>query len=48
MPLNVDVGEEAAPKDPPEPLTIDHVPVPIDGVLAAKVTVVNPHVKISV
>ena len=44
VPLKVDVGEDAIPKDPPEPLTIVHAPVPIEGVLAAKVTVVNPQV----
>ena len=44
VPLKVDVGEEGVPNDPPEPLTTDQAPVPIEAVLAAKVTDVNPQV----
>jgi len=35
-------------KDPPVPDTILHKPVPIEGVLAASVTVVNPQVAVPV
>ena len=38
VPLNVEVGLEEFPKDPPVPLTIVQLPVPTDGVFAAKVT----------
>ena len=45
VPLNVDVGLDELPNDPPIPLTIDHKPVPTDGLFPAKVTVVTPQVE---
>jgi len=45
VPLKVVVGEEAFAKDPPAPLTMVQSPVPITGVLAARVTVVRPQVE---
>ena len=44
MPLKVDVFNAALLKLPPNPLTIVQAPVPVAGLLAASVTVVNPHV----
>ena len=48
VPLNVDVGLDAVPNEPPEPLTMLHAPVPALGVLAARVTCVRPQVDIPV
>ena len=45
MPLNVEDGFEASPKEPPDPLMTLQAPVPTEGVFAESVTVVNPHVK---
>jgi hypothetical protein len=43
-PLNVDVGFEMFTTDPPTPEIMLHAPVPTDGVFAASVTDVKPHV----
>jgi len=43
-PVNVDVGLVGVVTVPPAPEVIVQAPVPIAGVLAARVTVVNPHV----
>ena len=42
--MNVELGLLAFPILPPLPLTIDHAPVPITGVLAASVVAVTPHI----
>ena len=44
VPLNVEVADVGVVTVPPAPLMIDHAPVPTDGALPAKVTVVNPQV----
>ena len=44
VPVNVDVGLEAFPKEPPAPLTLVQVPVPTVGELPASVTNVSPQV----
>ena len=44
MPLNVDVGLDAFPKLPPDPLTMLQLPVPTLGVLPASVVDVSPHI----
>jgi hypothetical protein len=44
VPVKVLVGLESAVIVPPVPDTIDHAPVPTTGLLAARVTVVSPHV----
>lgn len=44
VPVNVEVGLVVFAKLPPVPLTMLHTPVPIVGVLAAKVTCVKPQV----
>jgi hypothetical protein len=44
VPENVDVGLAVFPNEPPDPLKILHAPVPVVGVFAAIVTVVNPQV----
>ena len=44
VPLKVEVSEDAVPKEPPLPVTTDHIPVPTEGALAASVTVVKPQV----
>jgi hypothetical protein len=44
VPVNVLVGLAGVATVPPKPLTILHDPVPITGVLAARVVVVNPHI----
>jgi len=45
MPVNVDIGLDAFANEPPVPDKILHKPVPNEAVLAARVTVVNPHVE---
>ncbi len=45
VPLKVVAGDVAFAKDPPVPLTMVQSPVPITGVLAARVTVVSPQVE---
>ncbi len=42
--MKVDVALEIFENDPPDPETVLHNPVPCDGVLAARVTVVSPQV----
>ena len=44
VPLKVDVGLVGLTIEPPVPLIMLQLPVPIAGVLLAKVTVVNPQV----
>ena len=44
MPVKVLVGLPGVVIVPPVPETIDHEPVPIEGALAASVTVVSPQV----
>ena len=44
IPVNVVLYREALANEPPVPLKIVHAPVPIVGLLAASVTVVNPQV----
>ena len=44
VPLNVEVGLDALPKEPPVPLMMLQDPVPTEGVFAASVTDVNPQV----
>ena len=44
-PLNVEDGLETLPKEPPVPLMTLQEPVPIEGALAARVTVVAPQVE---
>ena len=45
VPVKVLVGLVGVVTVPPIPLTILHAPVPTTGVLAARVAVVNPHIK---
>ena len=45
VPLNVEDGLEAFPKEPPDPLTTLHKPLPTVGAFAANVTVVRPQVE---
>ena len=45
MPLNVEEGLEALPNEPPDPLIMLQEPVPMEGVLADRVTLVSPHVE---
>ena len=42
--MNVDVALVGVVTVPPDPDIILHAPVPIEGALAARVTVVNPQV----
>ena len=44
MPVKVVLYRDALANEPPVPLKIVHTPVPTDGLFAASVTVVNPHV----
>ena len=44
VPVKVDVGLDGVVTLPPVPLMILHAPVPTDGVLAARVSVVSPQV----
>ena len=44
VPVNVLTGLVGVVTAPPTPLIILHAPVPITGVLAASVAVVNPHI----
>ena len=44
-PLNVELGLEGVVTAPPAPLTMLHAPVPMVGVLAARVTCVRPQVE---
>jgi hypothetical protein len=48
FPLKLLPGLAAFPKLPPTPDTIDHVPVPTVGELAASTTLVSPQVEPSV
>jgi len=41
-PVKVDVGLDGLANEPPAPLTMLHVPVPVTGVLPARVAVVAP------
>jgi hypothetical protein len=43
VPLNALVGLDGVVKEPPDPLTMLHDPVPTDGVLPARVVLVRPH-----
>ena len=43
VPVKVVAGSVFKAKLPPTPDIIDHVPVPTNGVLAAKVVLVTPH-----
>ena len=44
IPVKVVLYREALANEPPVQLNIVHAPVPIVGLLAARVIVVNPHV----
>ena len=48
VPLKVLVGLDVDVMVPPDPLTIDQVPLPVEGALAARVTDVSPQVDASV
>ena len=48
VPLNIDVGLEGVTIEPPAPLIILQLPVPIVGVLPASVTDVSPQVAVPV
>ena len=48
VPLNVVKGSVGVSKEPPDPLTMLHVPVPAKGVLPSRVVLVSPHIAVPV